>query len=405
MALFADHHLIGQQYETWVRELTGGKFDVQAPSNRLYLPTDQELAAELKITPHTGYHPESYREVVPRVLGDLQGSEDGALARNGNEEAQSRLADRLASLRDAMKAAVANGDLYTNKPTGMSRADMNAKNSDFARNWEQYAQDHAGQIKANNEFERSLADRGLADTAKFSSLLQPDKSGVSDRIATTDQYIEKLRSPGTEPKLVSDKLAGDYEKFKQAAAEFKQAEAERSASSDNTDRSNGAGSSEDLRATGEYDPRNGMPERGIGDNSGFRDSFSDSTGNGPGERTGGGINDTSGNGLDRTGRGVSDTAGNGVGERAGGVLGEETGSGFGERTGGGVGEGTGGGFGDRTGGGFGEGSGGGGGGDAGAGAGAGEGAGGGGIGGGGGVFNTLHAGAGHRRQQWFPRQL
>src|SRR5262249_17544416 len=104
-------------------------------------------------------------------LNELRSSQDFSLAQAGDAMSQRQLASDVYFLQDAMKAALINGDLYTNLPNTKSPDWVNRVNNEFFSNWRDYAAAHSDQIGRINAFERENGLSGQADVGKFSALL------------------------------------------------------------------------------------------------------------------------------------------------------------------------------------------------------------------------------------------
>lgn len=88
-----------------------GGFDFEHARNTLMLPVDQALADKLGLSVYTDTPLPAYVEGVQGQLDRIWGSQDAVAARNGDEAAVGRIADRIYGLADVMKAGLVNGDL------------------------------------------------------------------------------------------------------------------------------------------------------------------------------------------------------------------------------------------------------------------------------------------------------
>lgn len=88
-----------------------GGFDFDHARNTLMLPVDQTLADKLGLSVYSDTPLPAYIEGVQGQLDRIWGSEDASAARNGDEAAAGRVADRIYALADVMKAGLVNGDL------------------------------------------------------------------------------------------------------------------------------------------------------------------------------------------------------------------------------------------------------------------------------------------------------
>ncbi|WJM78536.1 AHH domain-containing protein [Xanthomonas hortorum pv. vitians] len=154
--LFQDHHNIEQQTlknsELLAKLQETGRFDIHAPENRLFLPSDPQFAQALDITPHSGGPLGAYQDGVIERLDDLQATRDGRAALRGDPEALDRVAQRVEQLRDTIKVGLINGDLNTNTPVGLTSTQASAKVQNFFRDTPGYHQAHAPQIDALKGF-------------------------------------------------------------------------------------------------------------------------------------------------------------------------------------------------------------------------------------------------------------
>ena len=122
MAILQDHHIIPQRFadDPALRDLP---FDIQAPSNRIFLPADTQLAADMGVSAHNGGHP-VYNEGVRRTLVDLENITDPNV----------RLGE-VSTLQEAMRVALANGDLYAKPSAGKTPDQMKLINDRFFGDW------------------------------------------------------------------------------------------------------------------------------------------------------------------------------------------------------------------------------------------------------------------------------
>ncbi|ARR12855.1 XVIPCD domain-containing protein [Xanthomonas citri] len=169
--LFQDHHNIEQQTlknsELLAKLQETGRFDIHAPENRLFLPSDPQFAQALDITPHSGGPLGAYQDGVIERLDDLQATRDGRAALRGDPEALERVAQRVEQLRDTIKVGLINGDLNTNTPVGLSPSQASAKVQNFFRDTPGYHQAHAPQIDALKGF--TGVDHGWGGVANSES--------------------------------------------------------------------------------------------------------------------------------------------------------------------------------------------------------------------------------------------
>lgn len=137
------HHIIPR----WLsRHRALSEFNVDAAANHIYLPADSRLAANMGLSPHSGGHLGSYYKGVSGALCILVDKTDPA-----------ERANKVRDLVDSMRVALANGDLYANRPDRITSADADTKNQSFFDDWEGYAEKHKDQIAAV----RALEERGV----------------------------------------------------------------------------------------------------------------------------------------------------------------------------------------------------------------------------------------------------
>lgn len=112
--LFALFHVIPRRFSTHpaIDSLDDrGGFDFDHARNTLMLPVEQALADKLGLSVYTDTPLPAYLEGVRGQLDRIWASEDAVAARNGDEAAAGRVADRIYVLADVMKAGLVNGDL------------------------------------------------------------------------------------------------------------------------------------------------------------------------------------------------------------------------------------------------------------------------------------------------------
>lgn len=154
--LFQDHHGIEQQTlknsPLLAKLQEAGRFDIHALSNRLFLPTDPQLAHSLQVTPHSGGPLRAYQRGMLECLLRLQMTVDGRASLEGDVEAMDRVVKRVEQLRDTVKVGLINGDLNTNTPVGQTSALTSQKVRHFFDNIPAYYQTHAQQVEALKGF-------------------------------------------------------------------------------------------------------------------------------------------------------------------------------------------------------------------------------------------------------------
>ncbi|MGY3513115.1 hypothetical protein [Bradyrhizobium lupini] len=132
------HHIIPEQCAHY-EALRG--VDLDAPANIVYLPRDRLLAAEMGISPHPGGHLESYYAAC-NELDAIAEISDSILRLKAVED-----------LQDAMRIALANGDLFTNRPS--SGADVTPGNGSFLAGHEKYLADYPEEQNRIRELRRT----------------------------------------------------------------------------------------------------------------------------------------------------------------------------------------------------------------------------------------------------------
>lgn len=169
--ILQDHHVLEQQtfanselLKILVRGELVGK---DATENRIFMPSDPQLAHALGVSPHSGGPISDYRAGLDNRLLRLEESEDGIAALAGDRSAQERVAARVNHLRDTMTVGLVNGDLYTNAPLGLRADDIRPRTQAFFQSSGTYSQTNAQQIGALNSL--SPVDRGYLAIAQSES--------------------------------------------------------------------------------------------------------------------------------------------------------------------------------------------------------------------------------------------
>ena len=140
--VFQDHHAIEQQTlnrSPLLKAISdAGYFNIHAPENRIFLPADPAFAQTLGITPHSGGPIADYQNGLIDRLARLEQAPDGARALAGDPDALARIAGRVETFRDTVRAGLINGDLYTNAPYGQRADDIRPKLQSFFQNEQSY---------------------------------------------------------------------------------------------------------------------------------------------------------------------------------------------------------------------------------------------------------------------------
>lgn len=158
MSIFFDHHIILERFRGHdaFRGVDKQMFDIDSPANRIYLPADQELAAKLRVSPHSGRHVSSYSKSVKEKLDEIATTPDPR--------------DRAAEIRtliDAMRVGFANGDLYTNMPIDKTRQEVDRSNARVFADHKAYLSQHPEQLRTVRDLEQRGAEAGLDHLIKW----------------------------------------------------------------------------------------------------------------------------------------------------------------------------------------------------------------------------------------------
>ncbi|MGO1068423.1 peptidoglycan-binding protein [Lysobacter sp. CA199] len=160
-----------------------GVYSKHNDRNLVYLPRTPELAAKLDITPHSGGPLDSYSDVVKDRLRLLTVTKDGQAAIDGDPDAARRVVQKVHKLEDTLKAAILNGDLYTNVPDGWSLGQTDAVNRKLGAGLTDYAKEHAEQIDRLGKLP--------ASEAHWSAALRSERYLVAT--------VEAVNEPGLKP--------------------------------------------------------------------------------------------------------------------------------------------------------------------------------------------------------------
>ncbi|WDM69217.1 hypothetical protein [Xanthomonas cucurbitae] len=186
--VFQDHHAIEQQTLERSQLLNAisdkGYFYIHASENRIFLPTDPELAKTIGTTPHSGGPIADYQNGLIDRLTRLEQTSDGINAIAGDPDALRRIASRVGILRDTVRIGLINGDLYTNSPFGLRPDDIRPGVQSFFRNEATYRQIHAAQLRGLKGY--AAVDNGWAAVTH-----------TEGRVVSTLQYIQNAPNPLT----------------------------------------------------------------------------------------------------------------------------------------------------------------------------------------------------------------
>lgn len=149
-----EHHIIPKRFAGH-RALVG--INIDAPANLIYLPQSQQLAAKLETSVHSGGHSDSYY-AVKDVLDQIAEISDSV-----------RRHTEVRNLQDAMRLALANGDLHANDPgTG---ADTETINPRLLADYNGYLAARPGQVRELRDREQKGVETGNPNLGKFSAIL------------------------------------------------------------------------------------------------------------------------------------------------------------------------------------------------------------------------------------------
>ncbi|WP_313458946.1 XVIPCD domain-containing protein [Stenotrophomonas sp.] len=221
--VFQGHHLIEQAlYERnlMLRTLAkAGHFELHGAGNIINLPADQALAAKMGISPHPGGPLGDYSAQLRQALQEIENTPEGRVAmgkQTATPEQQAlalqRLATKVETLTETMRAGIINGDLVTNTPEGMTPAEANAKVRTFFADLDGYERTHAAQIAEQKTLNPAeLRWRGVTQSEAnvklaLDAIDQPGNSTLSERwggrasLATAiEEANQGGRLPLTEP--------------------------------------------------------------------------------------------------------------------------------------------------------------------------------------------------------------
>lgn len=164
--MFQNHHVLAQYFASHpVIYFLADRFNPDAISNRMFLPSRQGLATDLSSSPHTGGHLGTYYDGFRDYLERVKRSQSYAAALAGDRRELDEVASDVNALVAAAKYALANGHLFANTPTGMTSEETNAANQKWFGDWRKYAADNQAQIQQMQETVDQLSNAGQADAA------------------------------------------------------------------------------------------------------------------------------------------------------------------------------------------------------------------------------------------------
>lgn len=188
--MFQNHHVLAQRFATHpVIYFLADRFNLDAISNRMFLPSRQGLATDLSSSPHTGGHLGTYYEGFRDYLERVKRSSSYAAALAGDRRELDEVASDVNALVAAAKYALANGHLFANTPTRMTSEEANAANRKWFGDWRKYAADNQAQIQQMQETVDQLSNAGQADAALHYPLLSPTSDlSMAERIEILKRF-------------------------------------------------------------------------------------------------------------------------------------------------------------------------------------------------------------------------
>lgn len=193
--LFQSHHAIEKNFfrdDPLLRRLEAqGLIERDAPANRLYLPYEKDMAEAMDVSPHRGKTVSSYSALTNAELRRISTSPDGQAAMRGDEAALRRVAERVVELRDTIKVALIEGDLYATVPQNLSDEAAAAKNIATGRDLAGYRAAHIDQIAEL---------RSMAPAESEWAMVTRSESRVATTLAAVrDGDTRLVRAPGEPP--------------------------------------------------------------------------------------------------------------------------------------------------------------------------------------------------------------
>lgn len=189
--MFPIHHVLPQSLARHpVINFLANRFNIDGIRNRMALPATQNLADDLKSSPHSGGHLASYYDGFDEYLDKVNLTDEFKAGVAGREWQLDSVVSDLNKLLAAAKYAQANGHLFPNTPTGMTREQANETNENWFKNWRKYAQDNGDQIQEMLDTIDQLSASGQWNGALHWPILSPT-SGLSlaDRIEIRNRYL------------------------------------------------------------------------------------------------------------------------------------------------------------------------------------------------------------------------
>ncbi|MGY8683074.1 AHH domain-containing protein [Bradyrhizobium sp. UFLA05-153] len=162
MSILFDHHIIPQEFagHDAFRGMDSEMFNIDSPGNRIYLPADREIAADMDLSRHPSRHVSTYTDAVEEVLDEIKKMED-----------PSARAAEIKTLIDAMRVGFANGDLHTNVGAGKTREDVDNGIKKVFADHKRYLAERPDQLQAVRDLEQKAAAAGQDHLIQWSAIL------------------------------------------------------------------------------------------------------------------------------------------------------------------------------------------------------------------------------------------
>lgn len=188
--MFPIHHILPQHLASHpVINFLANRFDIDGIRNRMALPATQELSELLKSSPHTGGHLGSYYDGFSDYLDRVDRSDEFKAGVAGRQWQLDDVVSDLNKLLAAAKHAQANGHLFANTPTGMTREQANEANKKWFSNWRKYAEDNEEPIRQMQDTVDQLNASGKLDGALHWPILSPTSAlSLADRIEIMKRF-------------------------------------------------------------------------------------------------------------------------------------------------------------------------------------------------------------------------
>ena len=181
MSIFFDHHII-------LNILRGHKafadidkeiFDIDSPSNRIYLPADPKIAARLGVSPHPSNHIGLYSASVEEKLDRIQE------IKNPSERAV-----EIRTLIDALRVGFLNGHLYTNWPIDKTQEEVTRLHAEIFNDHKAYLAQYPDQLKFIRDIEQRGANAGQDHLIKWLLYLDnPERRKILDEVIASNPRV------------------------------------------------------------------------------------------------------------------------------------------------------------------------------------------------------------------------